>query len=76
MAKQDDVSKKTVLVLATLVILVTIFSTWAVLTATSVPVVRSTGEAKGLVMLQIAGDTPQSTAPPATANVALTVEAP
>ncbi len=70
MAKQqDDISKKTLVVLVSLVILVTIFSTWAVLTASTPQIIKSPNDAKGFVLLQIVGNTPQ--APSSTANIVL-----
>ncbi|MEK6848946.1 MAG: hypothetical protein AABY01_00050 [Nanoarchaeota archaeon] len=73
MAKTTDVSKKTVMVLAFLVIVISIFSTWALLSATTPQIVRNSGEAKGMVMLQILGDTPQSGPTQVTGNVGLTI---
>ncbi|MBI4150513.1 hypothetical protein HY492_00125 [Candidatus Woesearchaeota archaeon] len=67
--KQTDVSKKTLVVLVFLVILVTMFSTWAVLSANTPNIVRTSNEAKGFVMLQIVGTEPK--APSSTANIVL-----
>ena len=68
----QDISRKTLAVLVFLVILVTVFSTWAVLTATQ-PNTHGPGSSKGMILLQIAGDSPKASSQPSTGNVALEI---
>ena len=56
----NDVSKKTLVVLVFLVILVTIFGTWAVLQSSPQKVIQYRDQASGIVMLEIAGEDPTS----------------
>ena len=56
---KDDVSKKTLIVLVLLVIIVTVFGTWAALSTTAPQrIIRTVGQAQGVVLLGIAESTP------------------
>jgi hypothetical protein len=69
----EDISRRTLAVLVVLVILVTLFGTWAVLNSAPDTVIRSQDQAKGVVMLQIAGDAPTHEPVSATGNVVLNI---
>ncbi|MBI4145535.1 hypothetical protein HY493_05030 [Candidatus Woesearchaeota archaeon] len=56
----QDISKKTLVILVFIIILVTIIGTWAVLNTSTQQLVRSSGQAKGIVMFQIVGAEPQA----------------
>jgi len=72
MAK-EDVSKKTLVVLVFLVILVTIFGTWAVLNTGTQTYVHNRDQANARVMLEIAGESPGPGPVEATGNVAFVI---
>lgn len=72
MAK-EDVSKKTLVVLVFLVILVTIFGTWAVLNTGTQTFVQTRDQTNARVMLEIAGESPAPSPIEATGNVAIEI---
>ena len=70
----DDVSKKTLVVLVFLVILVTIFGTWAVLQSAPQKVVQYKDQTSGIVMLEVIGDGISDTDMQGTGQVTLEIQ--
>jgi len=69
----EEVSKKTLVVLVFLVILVTIFGTWAVLNTAPQSVTISRDQTNAKLMFEIAGGSPEPGPATATGNVALEI---
>ena len=69
----EDVSKRTLALLAVILIIVTIFGTWAVLNSDAQPSIRSEDQAKAIILLQIVGDAPASGQESMTGRIVLKV---